>query len=388
MAVPLVTAAVPATAVGRQIAGISEVYRWIREFQGSNAQSLSERAKAASVISRVYIDNTIADEEIMLPLLGAMNQLYIAYVITVLNLETYVNNAQTVRDLTKVVSTESLTDINGIINRNFCRLVKATESFGKSSLVNWDRVLDYTDTRRNELDSHVSAPRNDKFTSTQVVSLNDQEQHLVTGRLVEITVSNGIGGFVPINIFVQLIPNVVSPEVAGGFVGLNLPTTLSQRYQQARAGEIRFFRDFIFSLDRIKHYQKALKHDKGELARMLATQNNKLAKYWLNVSRIEKNHNSASSVLIMSKATFEKELAQVGTKFNSSVQDKFFRQSFMLFLAVVDTAYNTVDFYTHGISGHGSYSFQAIEKVGSSKKGGMDMKDVMTLLSRGNVPRF
>jgi hypothetical protein len=57
----------------------------------------------------------------------------------------------------------------------------------------------------------------------------------------------------------------------------------------------------------------------------------------------------------------------------------------MLMVVTVDTSFATATIYTHGLDTVGSYPFKTLEKVSNN---GMNMKDVMTLMSRGTAPRF
>lgn len=319
--------------------------------------SLPERIKPATVISRVYVDESVADEDIATELLGALNQLYVAYVFTALGLESYVDSARSVEDITSLVATESLQDPVEMVEKNTGEKVNVEVS--------------------------TEAERGD------VKSLEQQEQRLLAGRVIEMTISNEAGGETTVRVIVQLIPRIITEDVAGAFFGLNIPTSAKRRFKQVLAGEISFIKDFLFALDRIKQHRENLKEDKtGDFKEMMDRQNNSLLKYWMNLSTVKPNYNSASSILVLDKNTFQRMLTEQGAEFDEKMKSRFFAKSLMMMLVVVDTSYNVVDLYTAGISDKGTYSFDIIEKVGSSKGKGMDLKDVMAVFGRGNNARL
>jgi hypothetical protein len=363
--------------------GVSNLVDAVARARDNSAQSLSERAKAATVISRVFVDNNVAGEEIMLPLVGTLTQIYIAYLVTALGLESFVADGLSVRHLTQMVATEGLLDARDLIGRHFGNLKSSSEGLGDKIEEEWNKPNPRD--RRDDRDLDAAAVR--AFGRSGLMDLDKAEQHLIAGRLVEVSINTARGGTVPLRIYTQLVPRIVAPEVAGAFIGLSLDGSLSRRWRKVRNGEIALFRDFILNVDRIKEHRNLLKKDTtGDLAEMMARSQNSLMKYWMSLSGIRPNFNTASGVLIISKEELKHQMDEAGyRKFDRKAKGRFFHESFMMMLAVVDRQYNTVELYTHGIDGRGEYSYSEIEKVGSAKKGGLDLKDVMSVFSRGNM---
>jgi hypothetical protein len=363
--------------------GVSNLIKAVRDITSKNAQSLPERAQAASAVSRVYVASGIADEDIMLPLVGTLNQLYVAYIMTVLGMESIIDGGKTVADITRLVSSENLVDPVMLADAAFSGKVSASvENVSEDILERIEEIW-------NEPGTKTSGGSSTKLTDSKVVGLDDKELHLVAGRVVEVGITGAGGKTIPLRVYAQLVPRIVDDEVAGAFVGLNAKSPALRRLRRAKVGEIKFWKDFVFSLDRIAKVRSALKKDKtGDLQNMIEHQDSSLLKHWMSMARVANNYNSASSVMIIGKDQFQKELASNGVSFDASTQAKFFKTSLMMMLAVVSTDYNTIELYTNGIKGKGEYSFDAIEKVGSAKTGGMDVKDVMTMFGRGNNARF
>lgn len=338
--------------------GFTSLVKFIRETKAGMSVSLPERAKAATVISRVYIDNELGEEEILLPLCNTMSQMYIAYVMTVLGLEQHVTGSKNVSDITRVVSSESLADPVRTIMDNF----------------GTDEVSMEGDVKHS--------------TGTENVTLSDKEAQLVSGKLIEMGIGTDSGGIVPVRILVQLIPQLIRSEIAGGFLGLNLKPSKEMRRAMRKSGQISFFKDFLFCRDRLKELKDRLRNDEtGQLAAMVSQKTNKLTRYWLNLAANTPNYNAAGGVLLISRSTFQKELSNLGIKFDSRAVNDFFKQSMLMQLVVVDNRYNEVDIYTHGIRDHGTYTFDMINKVGSSKQG-VDIKDLMTMMANGSPGRL
>lgn len=354
-----------ATNVVRSIGG---VVRYIKDFKNSNARSLPERAQPASIVSKLFIDDTVAEEDIMLDLIGALNQLYVAYIFAALGMESYVDSARTVKDISKLVSTEAFLDDS---------VDKLYRELGDNLVPTMEQNV--------QPGSEPARGKSGEFSASSV-QLEKSEQRLIAGRVVEVGVTNQAGTTSNVRIMMQLVPRIISSDIAEAFLSMNVPPSVRHRFKQVMAGEIRFMKDFVLAMDQIREHRERLKQDRtGDFKEMLSKQNNSLLKYWNNILRIEPNYNSASSVLIMDKQTFKKALSDSGIdKFDEKARAQFFSKSFMMMMAVIDTDYNTVDLYLNGIKGVGQYSFNEIEKVGSSKGQGLSLKDVMSVFGRGN----
>lgn len=335
-------------------------------FQGG-ADSLPAYIKKSSVMSRIYIENSLIDEPVTPNLVSMLNQIYTGYILTALQLNQFVANSKTVRDLLKIVSSEAYTDTIDVINSSFL-----------------EPHLD-----KKVLNVGVEAV-------SPIVELDAKTQRLFAGKVVAIdfTVPNAQGDKptkITAHLYVQLLPYVLRPEVISEFVNLNFETVRKYRWLQVRAGEISFVKDFLFEMDLIKKREKALKADNtGVLYEMLKRQNNALSRKLGNYIEDPetRNVNTANTIMVVDKRTFARACSDKHINFDKyKDRQVFFKKSFMMMVVAVDVMYNTVEIYYNGIESKGEYNFRMIEAKASANEK-YDLKDIMKSLSMGSAPRI
>lgn len=329
--------------------------------------SLTQMNKPANIISRVYMQDSVAQDDIALPLLGTLNQLYASYIMTALNMQNVVVGGKTVRELYGIIATESLQDTVTII----------ADDFGQETLNSTIKEM------------NVSM-------ESQVMDQEKDSQRLITGRLLEIdlTLEGGSSGKVntyKVYVYVQLIPIILSSNICKGFMNINFHPPMSVRWKQVQAKEISFWNDFMLSRDLLKKQERLLKEDQsGVLSEILTNQHNKLFNWALRLIGLKPTSgNLANSMIIMDKPTFTEACKEVGANFS----DKGYRQGFMLktmaiFVIVVDVMGGTVDMYFNGIDVKGTYTFQMLNKVGAKGKDSFNLAEIMQTFSQGMSPRF
>lgn len=358
---------------------LANVIEFARDVRDGVTDNLPEFTKSTNVVSSVYIQKEIAGEDIVAPLLDVLNQIYVSYVLSALNLNSYIAGGRRIKDLLRTVAAEG-------VNDDVLKLI----------------------------DDKFYGPKGKASTEAGAVNdLSPTGQRLVSSRLIELTLAGRAqvatddpGGDVQdegqsgktrppqynVYLYVQLLGHSVPSEVVGGFVSLNFTAPLWQRIRMLRAGEIKFFRDFILAQDLVGKHQKTLQADStGKLTEMLERQHrasNKSIGTMLLDFGTERNHNCANTILIADETTFLKACNDVGMDFeNFNQRQKFFGQSYTMIVVTVNPMYNTVTMYFNGIAGKGEYNFSHINK---SAKGGesVDIKDVMTMLGKGMSPRI
>lgn len=347
---------------------IGDLARTIRDFQTNTAVSLPAYLKSTNIMSRVYIEEPLADEDIILPLMGMLNQVYCGFVLTALQMSQFVSHTRTVRNLLETVASEDYNNTSDIIENKLGNLKVHNEE-------------------------------------TKISSFDNKEQKLFSGRVIEVDLKFPSPIEDPdkpetrdytakVALYIQLIPYLITDEVAKQVIGLNVGHDLGMRYKKMKAGEISFFWDFMFERDLINDKKKALKEDRtGLLHEILLKQTNNLSKALLSLAGIlPKNHNLANSILIIDSNTFKSACNKANSDFsNKNVRTKFFKESFLMLLVIVDTTFNSVTIYFNGLDTKGTYSFKMIQAnsgSGSSGSDKYDLKDIMTALSHGMTPKF
>ena len=354
--------------------------------------SLTEYTKPFNIMARMYIERQIAGDDIALPLIGTLNQLYCSFVITALNLNSFVSNGRTSRDLLKIVSTEQFVDVVEMTKEAFGNMDTPIASI-ESSVINLDPDSQrLVSGRVIELDIQLPASTVQNVTevtnNTKVDSDNNSESSSGNKHTVSQTSGNTVNA--KLTLYVQLVPYVIDSDAVGGFLSMNFSPSIKQRWKQYRAGEISFWRDFVASRDLIKKEAKILKADKSNtLLDMMLKSNNALWRWFAGFSGVlDERHNIASSLLITEKKTFVKECSLAGVDFsNQSQRQAFFRKTMVMMVIVVDTMYNNVEMYFNGINTKGEYSYAMINKL-SKGKDAFDLKEIMTAFAQGQSPKF
>lgn len=334
----------------------------LRDLRTRATTSLTEYAKVTQVNNRAYIQDSLASEEIMVPLMSTLHQMDIAFVLCSVGLNQMCLGGRTVREVMEAVTTETF--------HSAVELVSA--DFGK-----------------NDLDRTVVG------LEASVIDTEPQGTRFGAGRLVEIDLilgeHNGAIRTMKAHILVQILPTVIPGSTVEGFLSLNFTPSFGQRLLQARAGEIRFIKDLCFSADLVKAHKKALQQDQsGVLNEMLAKQQQGFVSTILNWSNLTpENHNTANTILIADTNTFESAAHTAGIKFDRySDRQKFFGKSFAMMVVTVNPDYKRVKIYLNGMDAIGDYSYDMINKLGRNNKDNIDIKDVMSMFSQGMMPRI
>lgn len=335
------------------------------EVKDNTNVSLTSYVKSGRIMSRVFIDASIAQDPVTTDILKTVHTQYCAFILIALQMSQLVSKSQNVQDILRVVATED-SKIHEDISGEFAMEVMQSE------------------------------PANNKKTTEQVsgkVVSFAGDNHIPSGKVIEVTMTNPENPEhkVTVNIFVQLTPYIVPADLAVLFVVKDKSPTFYQRWIQWRTGEIAFFKDLILQCDRAKTREKLLKMDpSGAAAAMIQAQTKSRWAFAANLSKEspQKAHNIANTVLIFSQETMDRAKVDGGIDFSDyrSRQD-YFNSTYALMIVVVDQMYNQVTIYYNSIEEAATYSFdqmQSATKNGSST----DLVSIMNALNQGRTPKF
>ncbi len=335
---------------------IREMYDYFRFIEDSAATSLTEYTKDTQINAPVYIQKSVAAEEITPALMGVLNQMYSGLILTALGLHGSISNSQTVRDAVRSVSTESYSEALDIIEKEFGNL-------------------------SNIIPSNEGA----------VVKLDHKEQSLVSSRVVEYEFITGEKKADTVKIYMTctLIPRMISAEVVKAVIALKYRPTNRDRWAQLTSGEISFWKDFVLCGDLLKQEAEGLrKDDSGILYDIINNANNGLSRALFNAIGLGRPKHNLSNVIFVTDAAT---MANATTKTHFSLDNyaqrqKFFLDTGMMMIVIIDPMYNLVEMYFNGIKHKGEYSFDMISKLGGGAKHDMDIKQVMTMFGAGSAP--
>lgn len=370
----------------------------------NNPTSLTEFAKQSMINSRVYIEKNLATDEILTPLMQNIMSLYCGLVFTAVNLNQNICGSKTVRDISSTVSSAEAFDARQKSN-TFDSAMSLMKDYFVGS--NKDNLLNrpYASMKRNDANDAnrtqiISDNRQDNrsysnstkidLKSNSVIDPEPKSVSLPSGRILNIPMLTDGKSTFNLQLLIQLFPFFIETDVAQEFINLNFTPSFWRRFTQFQAGEISFFKDFIFSCDLREKRMKALIKDKtGGLADMINKQKNAVASHWMNFLRKPGTEkiNIASTILILNKNSVDKALNKNGIDLKSSSnRKKFFENSYCMMLVVVDQMYNEVNIYYNGIEAVSTFKYEQIKR--ESKKDSTDLVSIMKSYAQGLAPKF
>jgi hypothetical protein len=332
---------------------IGNLVNLIRNVRTDYATSLPAHLKATNIASRLYIHDALYSEPIILHLISVLNQMYAGYIFTSLQINQYVEGANTVRQLLETVAGESYIGAD----------------------------LDYQNS--NLIMCMEQAP-------------DSKGSKLLSGRVIQVELcipgaNGGVAHKTKVDLFVQLIPYILSTNVSVEFLKLNFAAT--NRKHKLKAKEISLIADYFFHRDLINDKRRALKEDPtGLLYDMLSKSQNSLSKALMGYSGLTRvNHNTANAIMVVDKAVMNEVSMKQGIDINNASQRRsFFKSSMMMMIVVIDLDNDLVNIYFNGLENYGTYTFNMIQanSDGGTNKDALSMVDVMTAISRGMTPKL
>jgi hypothetical protein len=356
-------------AIKETIDTVSNLMEVVEEAKDRGISSLSEYTKQTLITSRVYIEDIISGEPTVLNILKLCNQIYAGMVFCALGLNNVISGGRTVRQMLGAVATEDV----------YKSVMDMVKDFGDAE----------PSTEANE-DKQKSNDQKDNF-GIKDVKIETDASKLFTGRLLEANLGSG-QNTAKLYFFIQMLPKILPGLVLDQFIGNHIEPSKALRWAQWKAGEIKFWRDFVFEADRIAKRKKALKLDKdGILREVEDTRDQGFFKKlwnWIKPNTVVTNHNAANSMILISKQRMDRICRDNGIKLeNFQQRQKLMSELMTLMIVVYDPSYETIDLFMNGIQNYGQYNAKMVEAA-TKKDDGVDLKQVMTLIAAGSAPKF
>ena len=346
------------------VSTVTDLMSVVEEAKDRNISSLSEYTKQTLISSRVYIEDIISGEPTVLNILKLCNQIYAGMVFCALGLNNIIAGGRTVRQMLGAVSTEDIYKTAKDMVNGFGDAEPSTED-----------------------DSGTDASK----VGIKDVKMETDASKLFTGRLLEAKLGTG-GQTATLYFFVQMLPKILPGLVLDQFIGNHVEPSRALRWAQWKAGEISFWKDFVFECDRVAKRRKALKLDKdGILREVEDTRDQGFFKKlwnWIKPNTYVTNHNAANSMIVISRSRMDRICRDNAIKLENFQQRQKLMSSLMtLLLVVYDPRYETIDLFMNGIQNYGQYNSKMVEAA-TKKDDGVDLKQLMTLIAAGSAPKF
>lgn len=391
----------------------------LEEFDRMTSASLTGYISKVSVDGTVYMEQNIVDDDIAIPLMGCLNQMYVCWILCALGLDAKCNDGRTVNERMRIVhgvqmleddllnkikfgfgngpnienimsgleASDPLADVESQVSRLATgRLVEFDFNTGQNAVTETSRYERGSEKEADTKHGSIGAADQEFGTDNQSKAGSYKETGNSTYETKSVNPSSCKAYF-----YVTLHPFQINKEVYTNFMQVNFIPTMSARWRAVRAKEIAFWKDFVFARDMVEREAKLLKKDKsGLVAQMMARQRSGVWR-WVGgmLDLIPKSHNLSNAILVFDKQSFDSSCREAHIDFNNVYQRmQFFRKTFTMMAVVVDTMYGKVDMYYAGVPQVGNYTFNMINKVGAGKNDNFDLKSIMTAFASGNSPRF
>lgn len=385
---------------GRQV---TDAYKNIRalgkSIQDTATNSLTGYTDMATIRSRIYIDGSVATDPIIKDLVMRIHQMYIAMIIVALHLQRLVTKGHSVRQLLNVVRSsvdlESFIDIEELLNEKIIDLeaytLEVMSDTARRSIGRGPAPVAGTGVQQDA----------DKPIGIGNVSAKDMklaDPSIPVGQMIPIEFTNPDNDKIKIQMTINVVmaPTIIPAQIAPMFITKNADPGFMKRVVQWRVGELSFWRDLIFCVDKIEAQTKAAKADtNGAYRQFLADTARKDRDQLTNLlnqahgetSSQLASKNIANSVLIFSEETVKAAKAETGIDLHKeSDRKRYFVETYAMIIAIVDPFHRQVTLYQNGISGGSDLSFDSIKISGG--KDDTDITKLMALMSAGRPARF
>lgn len=358
---------------------IQNLVNLVRSFEDAKSTSLPKYTQKSRIDSAVFIQKEISDLPVIGDIMKTFLDTYVGYILTAMDLRTYITGTTTIRDYIETVATEELKYID-------------QNNIGKDLVASFvsDFKKGYEDL--SDIPRYGNLNENRDMNTGRVTPIEfKQDKPFPNGRLLNIAVQSPHNPDVKFNVTlnVQLSPRIIQDAVAEQFISLNIDRDIYKRWLMYRAKEISFFRDFIGEADKRKARRKALKQDRtGDLQAMLADSKNAVAQHWLKLLRIKPNkQNIANSISIYDRATFDRVTNNAGFNFDRAKdRTAYFEKSYGMVVATVDQRHNLIHMYYNGIDKVSVYNFNQV--MSSAKKDTLNLMAVMSQMADNKPVTF
>jgi len=367
----------------------------------ANATAKSERIGGAitglsaqtTILSRAFVDESVLNEPILPNLFRSIHEWYTAQVISALHLSQMVDSHRTVQDVMSVVQTghnsreNSL--VSNIIHRRMGQESFLTNLLGEAACESLlgpvtPPSVDSAQPSDNTDGDHRRSKSHGNDMSVKSVKVSDNRLGPM-GELYEIRLSNpnGNGNAVTIPVFIQMQPSIIDAEVAPRFVDMNVDPTWWQRWTQARAGEISWFKDFLLNRDLIKRDKSILKDPKkanafSDFLKTVAKKDFYALGDATDTLGARHSSNLANSVVVFSEDTVAQAKADSGIDLHKEAdRNRYFKNTYTMIIAIIDPLHQRVTVYFNGIDGDINCSYTEFRPKDTK----FDPKDFMAALS-------
>jgi hypothetical protein len=358
--------------------------------------AITSFAAQTTILSRVFIDETVMNEPVLAHTLRCVHEWYAAQVISALQLSQLVSDGRTVQSVMGIVQTghnqHQNSVLSNIIEERYGRESFLANYLGESmSGVPLDGIAGTVALEAMNPDEDKKS----KYNGLTMKSVAASEHRIgPMGELFEVTIQNPNGnGGAKVPVFIQMQPTIIPTEAAPRFIDMNVAPSLWQRWTQMRSGELSFWKDFVLNRDLHRRQKTVLKDQRTSQAftDFLKTVAKKDSYALADVSNSlgsTQSSNLANSVIIFSEETVAQAKMESGIDLHHEAsRNAYFRDTYSMIVVIVDAMHQRVTIYFNGLDGELNLSYAEF-KPRDSKFDPQEMMGALAAFSTNNIGRM
>jgi hypothetical protein len=366
--------------------------------------SIASLTKQTTIMSRVFIDESLTDEIVIPNLMKSIHEWYSAQIVAALHLSKFVDDFRTVQDVMGLIQTGHNAPQTNAITNVRDRLV-GLESIAQESFTadldalgleafygplpeetkdskQWASFEKAQQAAQTNLPEPTSDVQHQETVAIKSVKVGDNKIGPL-GELYEIKMAHPRDPKVQITVpfYIQMQPSIIPMSVAPRFIDMNVVPSLWQRWTQMNAGEIHWFKDFILMRDHMNRGMSIIKNPEMDKAfsdfRKTLLKKDMYALSDVTAKAGSPSSNLANSVVMFSEDTVAQAKSDSGIDLhNAGDRHRYFRDTYTMIIVVVDTVHQRVTVYFNGIDGDINVPYSDFRPKDSK----FDPNDFMTAL--------
>jgi len=210
--------------------------------------------------------------------------------------------------------------------------------------------------------------------------------HLALAKILQLKITpKKSDARVTIPVMVRLSPASAPADVIEGILGVTkMRHSLFNRIDDLRAGNISFFKDFIFNQDLVKEHQRLMMKDKTGLYSEVS---NKVNQAILRYGKTgAKGYGAFYNMVVITEQdlkSIEKEVG--GSLQKKKYRDRLFSRNFVVMLCVMDREWERATFYTRDMDTHSDIGYDMLKSVSNKDSSADLMKMLKSFSSNSGV---
>ncbi|BAS04975.1 hypothetical protein [Ralstonia phage RSF1] len=357
-------------------AGLVTVGKVVDAWRSGVADSYVDYTRPSRVEPNLIVDSSVLFNENTSTVTQSLHSAFSAYYLLAWNMLTVsIDNVAVARHLDKLNPNRSVKD--SVVDTAGAIWSISNEGF-KHRL---PRFGNPSNEARSVEENDIMEPGGLAARSTEVIK---EASNLSVGKLLEVQISSGANKQT-LPIMIRLNANTMVPGLLAEFLATgHADNSAGSRWIKYQSGQINLI-DLLTARDLVKEHKKRLMDDKNGLYTALTNQrrSNKFAGF-LSLNPSVAN---ATNLVVTSAETIKKVELLMNDKFsNFKARQRLFDETGLFIVAVMDTEYDRVQFYTTGIPSVSDLSIR--ECKASNQKEGASITDILKAYQLGNAPSF